>query len=273
MTESNKNSVEPIHDPVLVEAFRQLCLENTIIPEEIIRGVYQAVLTRGDTVIDCGAHKGYHTKPMLEVCRDGHTLAYEAIPHLAKKLSKQLSHFQGLIVRSCAVQGDPDLKKVSFQYVPDRPGRSGIISATINRVADHYYDFEEIEVEASTIDHDLMTLGLDPGSVAFVKLDLEGGEFGALQGAKNPLQSGRPVIAFENGRYSAETMGYTNQEFDEFLDSVGYVRISVFGSFLYKENFDFYYLFAAPKEKSEMVRKLVLGLTAASFIRNGKAMP
>jgi hypothetical protein len=51
------------------------------------------------------------------------------------------------------------------------------------------------------------------------------------------------------------------------------VRISVFGSFLYKENFDFYYLFAAPKEKSEMVRKLVLGLTAASFIRNGKAMP
>jgi len=273
MNEIDISQPLPVHDPGRVASFREMCAENPMIPEEIIKGLYQAVLRREDTSIDCGAHKGYHTKPMLEICREGHTIAYEALPKLAKKLEKDLSPFHGLIVRSCAVQEDPDLENLTFQFVPKRPGRSGITSATINTLEDNKYDFEEIEVAASTIDKDLEGFGIAPESVAFIKLDLEGGEFGALRGASGALKIGRPVLAYENGRFAAETMGYTNEDFDQFMTSVGYVRISAFGEFLDCANFDFHYLFAAPLEKAEMVRRLISGLFAACYLRYNRVLP
>ena len=240
-----------------------------MVPEEIIQGTYRAILRPGDTAIDCGAHTGYHTKPMLEICREGRVIAYEALPHLAERLANELGNWTSLELKSCAVQADPDIEKISFQFVPERPGRSGILSATINTLETNKYEYQLIEVSASTIDKDVTELGIEPATVAFIKLDLEGGEYNALQGAKETLRSGRPFLAYENGVFAAKTMGYTDHDFSKMLEELDYVRVSVFGNILREPNFDCHYLFAAPEEEAEVLRRILKGLFVASCYRHG----
>jgi FkbM family methyltransferase len=43
--------------------------------------------------------------------------------------------------------------------------------------------------------------------VAFVKIDVEGGELGVLRGGERPLRRHRPIIVFEHGLGSADIFG------------------------------------------------------------------
>jgi Methyltransferase FkbM domain len=64
----------------------------------------------------------------------------------------------------------------------------------------------------------------------FGKLDLEGGEFRALQGAARSLESHRPLLVFESDRAgSAAAYGYGPDEFFGFFHALGYRLADLFG--------------------------------------------
>jgi FkbM family methyltransferase len=66
--------------------------------------------------------------------------------------------------------------------------------------------------------------------LAFVKLDLEGGELHALQGAVTLLREDRPLLAFENGRETAAALyGYTRHEWFGFFRRQGYAVFDILG--------------------------------------------
>jgi hypothetical protein len=61
-------------------------------------------------------------------------------------------------------------------------------------------------------------------------MDLEGGEYHALQGAASLLKDHRPLVVFENGRESAARLyGYTRDDWFALLERVDLVVFDLFG--------------------------------------------
>ena len=249
-------------DPALVQRLVTKARADFSLPEQLIEGVYTQMLSPHDVAIDGGAHIGRHTRPLAQICTAGRVIAYEALPHLASKLAESLAGEQNVTVRAMALQHNPETTETTFQFVPDEPARSGITSSSIN-IAEHLaFDHETLTVPATTIDRDLQVLGIEPTQVAFVKLDLEGGEFDALRGAASLLQVAKPVVAFENNYFSGDVIGYSNDDMSEYFKSVGYTRVSVFGQILEHADFAFWYMFAAPHEKAEELAAMLAALSA-----------
>ncbi|GEM_PF-3006015 len=148
------------------------------------------------------------------------------------------------------------------------------MSATINIGDDNQYEFEEITVKTTTIDKDIESLRLDPTMVRSIKLDLEGAEFLALQGAERTLNIGRPLIAMENGVLAMSVFDYDDNDVDAFLDRVDYRRISFFGEKLDTGNFDFWYMFYAPAEHVDTFASLLKGLSSGVYYKHlGGGLP
>jgi len=64
----------------------------------------------------------------------------------------------------------------------------------------------------------------------FIKLDLEGGEFHALQGAEQALARSHPVIVFENSReHAARAYGYDRYDYFSFFAGLSYRLYDLFG--------------------------------------------
>jgi hypothetical protein len=77
-----------------------------------------------------------------------------------------------------------------------------------------------ITVPVTTIDE---LLADEERKVTFMKLDLEGGEFCALLGARQVISKHCPIIVFENGlEWTRRFWDYTQEEFFRFFDEIGY---------------------------------------------------
>jgi hypothetical protein len=69
-----------------------------------------------------------------------------------------------------------------------------------------------------------------PPRVAFIKLDLEGGEYDALIGAQAVIDRDRPVVASENGyEWSASQFGYNALDLLSFFASRDYRVVDFLG--------------------------------------------
>jgi len=66
--------------------------------------------------------------------------------------------------------------------------------------------------------------------ISFIKLDIEGYEFRALQGAKKILDGDKPIIVFENSREQAAILcDYIAEDFFRFFINTGYSLYDFWG--------------------------------------------
>jgi FkbM family methyltransferase len=192
--------------------------------ERIIQSFYSKVVQPGDTVIDGGAHTGRHTVPLARLVGEkGLVVAFEPLPAAAARLSEVLDALR--LAPHVQIRRDA-LGRVrgrhEFFVVNNMPEFSGLAK---RQYVDFVADETRIEVEVETLDH--ATADLD-GPVTFIKLDLEGGEFRALQGAERLLARVAPCCAFENA-LGVSADGFDANEFFGFFRSVGYLLYDVYG--------------------------------------------
>jgi len=193
--------------------------------ESVIEDVYRRILAAGDLAVDGGAHVGRHSFSMAEyIGRSGLVLAVEAHPRLAHEFVRR-ARKRGLAqVEIVAAALSHQVGRVPFHCVKRHSAYSGIRARR--------YDFEDeveiIEVAATTIDE--LVADRPSRLLRFVKLDLEGGEFRALEGGTATLKTHRPLIVFENDQdRSAENYGYSKEEWFRFFDRVGYELFTLWG--------------------------------------------
>jgi FkbM family methyltransferase len=194
--------------------------------ELIIRRVYEAVLSPGDTAVDGGACGGIHTFPMANrVGATGRVHAVEAHPAHAQELAKKVAtkSLKQITIEAVALSNAAGIAE--FVCVKTHPSRSGLRKLDLSRLA--------VPVETETIQVNRMRLDdilSNTPSWRFCKLDLEGGEYHALMGGLSAIERHKPFIVFENGReIAAGPYGYTREDWFALFERMNYAVFDLFG--------------------------------------------
>jgi FkbM family methyltransferase len=149
--------------------------------------ILRRALAGGGNAVDVGAHEGAILREIVAASPGGRHHAFEPIPHLAAGLR---AAFPGVRVHQKALADAPGTS--SFLHVVNDPGYSGLRKRDYDRNRPAPV-FEELAVEVVRLD-DVIPAG---ESVAFIKIDVEGGEYHAMRGALGTVRRCRPVIVFE----------------------------------------------------------------------------
>jgi FkbM family methyltransferase len=192
--------------------------------EAIIAAIYGALLRPGDLAVDGGANRGLHTWPMASaVGSEGLVLAFEPIPPLATALAAQAAR-RGLVqVRVADAALAAGAGSAPFHWVRNDDGYSGLQPRPYPAPP----SLQMLAVRTTTLDAALAGLALP---WRFAKLDLEGGEFRALQGGAAALARHRPAVVLENAREgSATAYGYDAAAWFGFFAALDYALYDLFG--------------------------------------------
>jgi FkbM family methyltransferase len=215
------NPYRSFYDDILAQAGGQW-----IDFEGVVASVYRAVLCSGDWALDVGAHQGAHTYQMAEiVAPSGCVLAIEAAPPMLDVLRDNMRRFYmhlapNVIIHDCGVSDREGEAK--FFFVPALAGLSGLRKRSVLGNA----TVVETTVRVATIDQ----LCADAGSIRFMKIDIEGGEYHALLGAERTIARHEPVVCFEFGPSSPKDFSYSLDSFIGFWEDVGYEVFDLFGN-------------------------------------------
>lgn len=185
--------------------------------------VMRRVLREDSSCVDMGAHRGDILRHMVALAPAGGHHAFEALPHLAEGLRKR---FPGAHVHQMAVADRSG--EAEFQYVENDPAYSGLRRRVYDRPDPRV---RTIRVRVATVDEVIP----DSQPIAFMKVDLEGGEFHALQGAAATIRRWKPVIVFEAGSKSTGQYGVTPADLHDLVTREFGYELSTMGRWLERE--------------------------------------
>lgn len=187
--------------------------------EEVVKCIYQGIISPGDHVIDVGAHVGFHTIPMARaVGRKGRVYAFEPLPQMMKILKKRRRRKFLFNIKLYKIALGNKEQYSSFQYFQQFPAYSGL-QQRLTPFNQQEGKLQEISVRQSRLD------SIFPADARFslIKIDIEGGELHALMGGTGLLTHCRPVVIFECGfQSSADVYHYTMDDFFGFFEKLEY---------------------------------------------------
>ena len=166
--------------------------------------------------VDVGAHAGTILRLIVAHAPHGPHWAFEPLPAQAAQLSVDFPTVRVHAVALAATTG-----QVTFQHVVTDPSYSGIRRRT--------YPGPQ-QVEALTVPTARLDDLLPPEMpIAFIKIDVEGGELGV--GAARTLTRWRPIVVFEHGRGAADHYGTRPEQVYDVLSACG-LRVTLMASWL-----------------------------------------
>ena len=247
----------------------------TVANDQLAALLVVSLCRSGHVFVDVGAHIGSITAGARRNSRPSKIVAVEAIPERAASLRRR---FPDVEVAQCAV-GESDGSEVAFFVNAAQSGYS-----TLAREE----GLREIKVALRTLDSVLGGHAVD-----VIKIDIEGGELGALRGAVNVLSTHRPTVMFESAPGCGSRLGYSTTDLWRFFEGLGYVvaapnRLAHDGDDMSLEAFNDSHLyprrttnyFAVPRERRDEMReraRLVLGIRvpsgARSWVRDSALAP
>lgn len=185
--------------------------------------IMKRVLKKDSNCIDVGCHKGELLDVITRLAPQGKHYAFEPIPTLYEQLCARYGSKVHLYPFALS-----DSNGVSaFQYVKNDPAYSGIKKRLYNTRTP---DIDEISVDIRTLDK-VIPQDLD---IDFIKIDVEGGEFGVLKGGVNLIHRCKPIIIFESGLGASEYYGTAPEDVYDFLTQTLGMNISLLKSFANK---------------------------------------
>jgi FkbM family methyltransferase len=182
----------------------------------------------GDTVLDLGANFAYYTERMSKIVGDkGKVFAYEPIPFTFDVLKMLVKHFKLNNVTYYQKGVSNKTETVKFTVPKMDIGTLSTGQAHIsgrNNDAGNNQDYQFKQEE--TFDCEVVSLdefyNNSLPNLTFIKIDIEGAELFALQGAKNILLQYKPVILIEINPVFLEGFGLTDAAMLNFIKETGY---------------------------------------------------
>ncbi|MCC7406505.1 MAG: FkbM family methyltransferase [Phycisphaeraceae bacterium] len=170
------------------------------------------VIRSDSNCIDVGAHLGSVLARICKLAPRGRHFAFEPVPTKFEWLRKKFPRCQVLNLALSDRDGT-----ASFTHVQTRSGYSGLRSR-----ADTNDRVNVIEVKMARLDEILPA----DYRVDFLKIDVEGAELHALEGASGTIARDHPVILFECMKASCDLYGYGPDAIHDLL--TGRCGLSIF---------------------------------------------
>ncbi len=174
--------------------------------DRLTRIVLRSQLQKDSNCIDVGCHKGEILDMMIKYAPKGNHIGFEPIPELYKGLLKKYDKIAKILPFALSSENGHS----SFYHVVNAPAYSGIKK---RRYDTKHPKLEQIKVELRTLDE----LIKDSYPIDLIKIDVEGGEFDVLKGARSILTYQKPMLLFEAGKGSSEFYGTTADDLFRFL--------------------------------------------------------
>lgn len=201
---------------------RRLLLTGAYEPELV--QVCERYLRNDCDALDIGANVGLYTVLFSKrINCDNRVLAVEASPWAAQLLRANLARnnveskvivYEGAAVSS---RGQYCLNVIAGMDEYSSLGAIGQVE-----VSGHVTN--PVSVNGETIDNLVGRWKLEPG---FLKLDIEGGEYNAFQGAVETLQRFRPIIVSELADSALKSFGCSSSAVIRWLENAGYTIINL----------------------------------------------
>jgi FkbM family methyltransferase len=186
--------------------FLHLDLTKNLEYDRLTNLIMKRVIRRDANCIDIGCHKGEILQAILKYAPDGRHFAFEPIPYLFLQLGQK---FAGKALIYPFALSD-QTGETTFQLVKNAPAYSGINRRKYNIA---HPDIEEINVQLRTLD-ELIPVDLP---IDFIKIDVEGAEFGVLKGSVKLIKRWKPVVVFEFGMGASDYYGTDPEALYTFL--------------------------------------------------------
>ena len=194
--------------------YRDLYLRGLM--EELETRAWRSVLRRGDRVFDGGANWGYYTLLASKlVGAEGQVFAFEPVPATAAALRRNVDASGCRNVRVIEAGLAASAGSVTLNLFAEDP--TGLQTSVSRQEA--LTVVASVQCETLSLDE----FGVEHARPTLVKLDVEGCELPALQGAAHLLRSeAAPIITFEWNETTAKGAGYHPQAIVAFLAGFGY---------------------------------------------------
>ncbi len=221
--------------------FIHLDLTKNLEYDRLTKLIMRRVITNNSNCIDVGCHKGEILESILKYSLAGKHYAFEPIPYLHNHLEKKYKNKALIYPYALSDKAGES----SFQFVKNAPAYSGIKKRKYDIA---HPDIEVIKVELRVLDE------IIPGDtkIDFIKIDVEGGEYGVLKGAKKVLKSSQPVVVFECGMGASDYYGTSPIDLYKFITEETGLKISTLKSYIKNNKAltlnDFDYYFKTNKE-------------------------
>ena len=165
-------------------------------------------------LLDCGSNYGFYSFYVASLSSNNQVLAFEASLETFNSFKEnlELNNFRNIDYRNLAIS-EVSGKFISF-YQSHNDWES---SATHNKFKNN----KTVKIETVTIDQELSKKDLS-NFIVIIKLDIEGGEFNAIQGGKNVIFQYEPLITIELSRYNFNNQNYNFDYFRKFLHDFKY---------------------------------------------------
>jgi FkbM family methyltransferase len=218
LREAVKNAVYSLMQlPAVGPIVRAAAAEQSFFPnfrvDQLTFYAIQQLVKRDSCCIDVGAHIGDVTQMLLNRAPEGTHFAFEPLSECQKKLRKRFE--KALNVRILPIAVSNSSGPCDFTAVTQFPGYSGLAHRSFKG-------------SSATIEHRTVAAGrLDDlipqdTKIDFIKLDIEGAELAALQGAKRLIAQSKPTLLLEFQRTAAPYFETLPNEMLAFLTAAGY---------------------------------------------------
>jgi FkbM family methyltransferase len=186
----------------------------SLVHEPAVTRVFREYIKPGMGVLDVGANIGYFTLLAASlVGSEGSVYAFEPSPANAKMLcaSQKANRFDNIVIVQAAATDQPGLLK----YFPE---------LTNGSVASLAAESPQDIFSAETVPGVRLDDNLPPEvRIDFMKMDVEGYEFKAAQGAMQTIRRNRPIIVTEFSPLTLRTCcGVAGEEFLRLFIDLGY---------------------------------------------------